>query len=87
MGSPDGSVQAARIQVPLVLGWAVSVYKSQGLALDRVKVNLNRTFKGAQAYAALSRATSQEGLQVTGLDQVRFQVDRKVLNFYKKLRS
>lgn len=37
-----------RLQVPLILAWALSVHKSQGQTLERVKVNLRRTFEKGQ---------------------------------------
>ena len=84
---PNRRIQAARVQVPLVLGWAMSLHKSQGLALNRAKVQLNKTFEGAQAYVALSRATSQDGLQVIGPDYARFKAHPAVLIFYDNLRQ
>ncbi|KAL5495571.1 hypothetical protein ACEPAI_1034 [Sanghuangporus weigelae] len=59
-----GDFEAHREQVPLILAWAMSVHKSQGQTLDRVKVNLARTFEKGQAYVALSRARRMETLQV-----------------------
>jgi len=35
--------------------------------LERVKVDMTKIFEKGQAYVALSRATSQSGLQITGL--------------------
>ncbi|KAL7412222.1 hypothetical protein BDY24DRAFT_342141, partial [Mrakia frigida] len=44
--------------------WALSVHKSQGQTLERVRVDLQRTFECGQAYVAISRCTSMESLQV-----------------------
>ena len=67
----NGEIEAMRIQVPLILAWALSVHKSQGQTLERVKIDLARTFEKGQAYVALSRATSLEGLQVLHFDPVK----------------
>ncbi|KAJ7919043.1 hypothetical protein B0H13DRAFT_1868796 [Mycena leptocephala] len=40
-----GNCEAHRLQVPLILAWALSIHKSQGQTLARVKVDLNRTFE------------------------------------------
>ncbi|KAJ6037123.1 ATP-dependent DNA helicase PIF1 [Penicillium herquei] len=84
---PNGEVQAQRSQVPLILAWALSIHKAQGQTLQRVKVDLNRVFEKGQAYVALSRATSKEGLQVTRFDPQKVMVHAKVTEFYKNLVS
>ena len=42
---PNGEVQVSRTQLPLILSWAMSIHKSQGQTLDRVKVDLGRAFE------------------------------------------
>jgi ATP-dependent exoDNAse (exonuclease V) alpha subunit len=43
-----GAMQALRYQVPLILAWALSIHKSQGQTLQRVRVNLGRIFEKGQ---------------------------------------
>ena len=50
-------------QIPVIPAWALTFHKAQGLTLDNVRVDLaTGAFTSGQAYVALSRATSLEGL-------------------------
>ena len=82
---PSGEIQASRLQVPLILAWALSIHKAQGQTLDRVKVDLGKIFEKGQAYVALSRATCQEGLQVNRFDPKKVMAHDRVRTFYNGL--
>lgn len=76
-----GNLMASRIQVPLILAWALSIHKSQGATLERVKVDLSRVFERGQAYVALSRATSMDTLEVLNFDKSRVEAHPHVLQW------
>ena len=82
---PNGEVQASREQIPLILAWALSIHKAQGQTLERVKVDLGKIFEKGQAYVALSRATCQEGLQISRFDPKKVMAHDKVRLFYDSL--
>lgn len=84
---PNGEVQAKRVQLPLILAWALSIHKAQGQTLERVTVNLGRVFEKGQAYVALSRATCQQGLRVLGFDKSKVMAHVRVVDFYNRLYS
>jgi len=80
-----GNVEASRTQVPLILAWALSVHKSQGQTLDRVRVDLRNTFEKGQAYVALSRARSLGTLEVRNFDPLKVMAHPRVIEWYKGL--
>lgn len=43
-----GNREVSRMQVPLILAYAISIHKSQGQTLERVKVDLDRIFEKGQ---------------------------------------
>jgi ATP-dependent DNA helicase PIF1 len=74
-----------RTQYPIVLSWASTIHKAQGMTIDCVRMDLGgRIFANSMTYTALSRARSLEGLSIIDIDWEQVHVDRRVKEFYAK---
>jgi len=77
-----GRICATKTQIPLKLAWAISIHKSQGMSISRCQISLKECFEVGQAYVALSRATNQDGLEITSYDATCIVADPKVIQYY-----
>uniref|UniRef100_A0A6C0D1I2 AAA+ ATPase domain-containing protein n=1 Tax=viral metagenome TaxID=1070528 RepID=A0A6C0D1I2_9ZZZZ len=73
-------------QIPLILSWAITIHKAQGISLDEAMINIGSSvFEYGQTYVALSRVRTEEGLYIKSLDISRIKANPKVIEFYKSI--
>ena len=70
--------------LPLRLAWATSIHRSQGQTLNNVDISLDDVFECGQAYVAISRATSLDGLVFSAFDPVSIRSHPRITEFYTK---
>ncbi|MBX2988404.1 MAG: AAA family ATPase [Bdellovibrionaceae bacterium] len=82
----EGNPLATVIQFPLVLAYATTIHKSQGATLDDLWCDLGALWEPGQAYVALSRLRSAEGLNLLRWSPRSVITDPRVMDFYRRLR-
>lgn len=70
--------------LPIKLGYSFTIHKIQGASCSLLEVNLNKVFASGQAYVAISRVRSLDGLKLIGLKKNAFIADPKIIEFYHK---
>ncbi|OFW80626.1 MAG: hypothetical protein A2887_00505 [Alphaproteobacteria bacterium RIFCSPLOWO2_01_FULL_40_26] len=75
--------EAGMLQVPLILAWAMTIHKSQGMTLDKISCDLAHVFSPGQAYVALSRARNFDGVFIESMNFDRIAADDDAVKFYQ----
>lgn len=76
-------------QYPLQPAWAITIHKSQSKTFDKVIIDLARgAFAPGQAYVALSRCRTQNGVSLTcPLRHSDIRIDPEIVRFMQDLRG
>lgn len=75
-------------QIPLMLSWAITIHKAQGMTLDYIKTDIgNSIFEYGQAYVVLSRIKNIEGLSLINIDYSKIKSHPKILKYYENLKN
>lgn len=74
-------------QIPLRLGWAITIHKSQGLTFNSIKIDLTKgVFAPGQTYVALSRCKTLNKISlVKKLVNKDIIVEQRIIDFYTEL--
>ena len=83
----DKKTVCTRRQLPLRLSYGITIHKVQGMTLDSVMCDLSGVFEDGQAYVALSRAKTLDGLYLKGFSRGRIFSNKKCVNFYRQLKE
>lgn len=72
-------------QIPLLLAYALTIHRCQGMTLNQASILLNRNvFECGQAYVALSRLKSLDNLYLLKFNPNVFKVNEMVKEYYRK---
>lgn len=80
-----GGIRIKIKQLPLRLGWATSIHKSQGMTLSRVSCDLASVFENGQVYVVLSRIKDRDSIHVTSFSKSKIRSHPEAVKFYQDL--
>ncbi len=81
----DGRELLGAWNFPVTLAWATTIHKAQGASLDRMTVDLSALWEPGQAYVALSRVRSANGLAIEQWTPNGIRAERLVTDLYNSL--
>jgi ATP-dependent DNA helicase PIF1 len=76
---------ATRRQFPLLLGWAITIHKSQGMTFDQLEITTQSIFAEGQLYTAVSRLRTWEGVRLVDWKNKLIQPSPLVKRYYLPL--
>ena len=77
-----------RTQIPLILCWAATLHKVQGLSLDSAVLDLGeKVFEAGMSYVALSRVRTLNGIALVKFEPKKLYANKRVDKDMERLRS
>jgi len=75
------------VQLPIKLGWAISIHRSQGMTLEKAAIHVGRgCFSNGQLYVALSRLKDLNNISfVTHVGSNNIKTSKDVIEFYNSI--
>lgn len=80
----NGKQVAKATQIPLVISYASTIHKCQGMTLNSAVVDLKNVFANHMIYVALSRVKNLDGLKLVNFNQKKIKINKETLEFYNK---
>lgn len=81
-----GKTIAAFSQIPLMLAWALTIHKCQGMTVDKAIMDLSSAFECGQAYVSLSRVRSLNGLCLEEFSKESIFANKTAIKFYEQFK-
>lgn len=81
----EGDPAVTARNFPISLAWALTIHKAQGTTLDQMVADLRGLWEPGQAYVALSRARTPQGLFLDGWTPSSLKSDPLVHQFHQSL--
>ena len=81
------AAEVTRCQFPLQLAWASSIHKVQGITTDNIVISFEGHFGPGQAYVALSRVKSLDGLHLKTFSSKKIICSNKVRQHMMEIRT
>jgi ATP-dependent DNA helicase PIF1 len=82
----DDKVQVVRYQFPLILAWANTFHKNQGITLDYAILDLGTSLFGpGMGYVGLSRCRTLQGILLVNIIPEKIKPHNKALAYEKEL--